>query len=819
MKSSEDNQLSDLKRLDLLRSYLLIETGSMEKSLLFSSFYLRSNPLLFDSLIKDILETFYAYILNSYKNSEQNIEMFGVPRMIPLYEMEKAGSFKVGAKKRITKTVSSFLDNVIYIEKIAKELLLLLASTHPSKSSNTIANLCSIRVNILLFLIWSRLGGYNYEDHIDEVLCGGDIGNNIDILMRKSEFQIKNMMKKNIFKKPELIHTLVEKLDEQNKLTNLVNNSKSEFRANIPTLFDSLSTTGAVISLLYDESLNTLCVIRYERNDKAEEASDDLAVLVAQIPISSKINYIEKFKHLADMADLSINPDNMEKLLQERDKIKWWNKRAKLDSEYKDLLKRVEDEWFGSLIGIVLQNGYISNDKLLETIAHEFKEIVLTSLLKSNRNRTLLENERLNSDIIKSILRTYKNYPKNTETVSKLIFSLYFTNVDSSEAFKSSEYNKLLQGLDPFIERWSNTIETCSNDHIILIPSYNVIEVPWENLPSLLQVPVSRMPSMKSLIELLSIKNSNNSHKTSNDYCDLENEYDSFITGSNNYHDHDYDSTSPLAKVNKKTADKNSLENSFLSLSITKTNRTKEFFSKSPSSNLETEGYYDSDFDTYKKTDSLDDFESINGKKVFYILNPAGDLKRTQEKFEGLVQGNHKQGWSGISGRAPIPNEVANGLYNSEVLLYIGHGGGEKYIKQSELAKADKLRLNILFGCSSAKLRKNGDYSIVGTLIDYMSANCGISFMGNLFDVGDKDIDRFSLEFYDLWWKQKDFSTLVAYQCKCKKCSRVNQDNEKHSSSLSNVQAAMKSRDKCRMRYLTGCAPVVYGIPLYNSLE
>jgi separase len=34
-------------------------------------------------------------------------------------------------------------------------------------------------------------------------------------------------------------------------------------------------------------------------------------------------------------------------------------------------------------------------------------------------------------------------------------------------------------------------------------------------------------------------------------------------------------------------------------------------------------------------------------------------------------------------------------------------------------------------------------------------------------------------------------------------------------STMSNVQAVNRNRDECKLKYLTGAAPVVYGIPVY----
>lgn len=70
------------------------------------------------------------------------------------------------------------------------------------------------------------------------------------------------------------------------------------------------------------------------------------------------------------------------------------------------------------------------------------------------------------------------------------------------------------------------------------------------------------------------------------------------------------------------------------------------------------------------------------------------------------------------------------------------------------------------------------------------------SVVVNLWDVTDKDIDRFSLEMLLHW------SLLPGKDKAVSLCSAVAQ-----------------SRDQCVMRYLNGAAPVVYGLPVWLAQE
>ena len=53
---------------------------------------------------------------------------------------------------------------------------------------------------------------------------------------------------------------------------------------------------------------------------------------------------------------------------------------------------------------------------------------------------------------------------------------------------------------------------------------------------------------------------------------------------------------------------------------------------------------------------------------TFYVLNPNGDLKKTQDNFEKAFKKN--KGWSGIVGRKPTSDEYLNALVSSDFFMY-----------------------------------------------------------------------------------------------------------------------------------------------------
>ncbi|KAJ2472499.1 separin protein [Coemansia sp. RSA 2322] len=195
-----------------------------------------------------------------------------------------------------------------------------------------------------------------------------------------------------------------------------------------------------------------------------------------------------------------------------------------------------------------------------------------------------------------------------------------------------------------------------------------------------------------------------------------------------------------------------------------------------------------------------------DGSRVFYVLNPEGDLHRTQANFEGYLLSQPR--WHGVIGRRPTPHECESGLSSSGIFMYFGHGGAENYISRAQIRGLRRCSVALLFGCSSGQLKPAGEYDAMGTAMDYMIGGCP-ALVGNLWDVGDKDIDRFAAQMLRTWGLHR----LSPGEIRVKLEAEQRPGDRRQPVSL--AEAVCEARKACRMSFLTGAAPVVYGIPVY----
>ena len=179
---------------------------------------------------------------------------------------------------------------------------------------------------------------------------------------------------------------------------------------------------------------------------------------------------------------------------------------------------------------------------------------------------------------------------------------------------------------------------------------------------------------------------------------------------------------------------------------------------------------------------------------VFYLLNPSGDLYRTENRF-GKPFESHRE-WEGFIGEAPDENEVIDKLTTKGIFIYLGHGGCEQYIRTSTLFKntLDRdLPASLLMGCSSGSLRYNGLLEPDGNILNWLT--CGSPMIvANLWDVTDKDIDTYSFSVLSKWGLL---------------------ENKEEDNNANISLAVQMSRHVCNLKYLNGSAPVVYGLPFH----
>ncbi|KAJ5404132.1 hypothetical protein N7509_004003 [Penicillium cosmopolitanum] len=195
----------------------------------------------------------------------------------------------------------------------------------------------------------------------------------------------------------------------------------------------------------------------------------------------------------------------------------------------------------------------------------------------------------------------------------------------------------------------------------------------------------------------------------------------------------------------------------------------------------------------------------LNRSSGSYILNPTGDLRTTQETFEKDL--SSQKSWVGITKREPSEEEFRTSLEKKDLFLYFGHGSGAQYIRGRTVKRLTRCAVAFLMGCSSGSLTEAGEYEPYGTPMNYLQAGSP-ALVATLWDVTDKDIDRFSTSAFESW------GLLGKGKGKGKKGSESGAgDGEDGEVGLDTAIAG--ARSSCVLKYLNGAAPVVYGVPVF----
>ncbi|MCJ1287770.1 hypothetical protein MMC26_007122 [Xylographa opegraphella] len=205
-----------------------------------------------------------------------------------------------------------------------------------------------------------------------------------------------------------------------------------------------------------------------------------------------------------------------------------------------------------------------------------------------------------------------------------------------------------------------------------------------------------------------------------------------------------------------------------------------------------------------------------------YILNPAGDLTSTQKLFQKPLES--LSSWSATMNRTPSEMELEASLSTRSIYLYFGHGSGSQYISSRAVRKLDRCAVALLMGCSSGTMTEEGEYESHGVPLTYLQAGAQ-AVVGTLWDVTDKDIDRFSMSVLENWGlfehgsAIQDRSPIKEAKGKSKARAELvampDAEQRPQKQAMSLDQAIAKGRKACFLKYLNGAAPVMYGTPVF----
>ncbi|OJD32025.1 cell division-associated protein bimb [Diplodia corticola] len=518
---------------------------------------------------------------------------------------------------------------------------------------------------------------------------------------------------------------------------------------------------------------------------------------------------------LAEIIELSdFSTRHVPDLSKKGAKTAWWAEREALDARLGDLLTNIENIWLGGFRGIFKKKGTRAS---LSSFSKSFENI-LDRHLPSRQGKGTKSKTSLDWRILELFVGL--GNPDDGVDLDEPLMDLVYFVVDilqfngERNAYDEIDFDSIIIEMLDALRSFHEEAEPMPNQHTILILDKNLHAFPWESLPSLQSLSISRLPSMSALRERLLVARASKKHSSS-----------------------------------------------------------------APSSSSSDEDATDNDVIRGGHHISI---STLTGTSV---LNPGGDLTRTQETLAPHVKAAPGM-WYHLIGRVPDETALEMSLAKKDVLLYFGHGSGAQYIRgrtikkllcnnrgerpssqpsssssptpdpgqqqqQQEQQQPPPLATSLLFGCSSAHVTANGAFEPSGMLCAYLTAGVP-AVLGMLWDVTDKDCDRFAIATLRKWGLfepeqpseeeeegeelEEEEDLVPKTPSRRRAASRSKTPNKSRSRSrkggkkkeedgrgdgkrearrMGLDEAVAKSRGACYLRYLNGAAAVVYGIPVF----
>jgi Peptidase family C50 len=177
----------------------------------------------------------------------------------------------------------------------------------------------------------------------------------------------------------------------------------------------------------------------------------------------------------------------------------------------------------------------------------------------------------------------------------------------------------------------------------------------------------------------------------------------------------------------------------------------------------------------------------------FYVLDPEQNLPTSRATLQPALEAlQHSRGWSGAVGSAATSSsfQLATALSQHDLFVYCGHGAGELLLGRDDVAALQNCAAAVIMGCSSGRLKSSGCFEPAGMVSGYLTAGSP-AVVANLWDVTDRDIDRYCLALLRLFAEAVEPASLA--------------------------HAVAQARSECKLKHVIGYAPVCYGIPVMSA--
>ena len=508
-------------------------------------------------------------------------------------------------------------------------------------------------------------------------------------------------------------------------------------------------------------------------------------------------------------------------------KAEWWSTREQLDSELRDLLVNIENAWFGGFRGIL--SPHQPHLDLLGRFQENFSRTLAKHLPSRQRHHKEDTSLRLGPsihDLFISLGEPARNDDAIVESLTDLLYFVVDTLQYANEpnAYDEIDFDALIveivDALRSYHEDAQSKGRQHQDEHLILVLDKQLHALPWESMPCLQSVSVSRVHSMIDVRDRVAcIRRKQQQHRSDARVKDG-------IRTSRNNGAYFLNPGSDLPKTEKRFSKPlSSLTDAEWTPVVARLPSESEF-EKALKGTLSSNQQHTSEFPpTVLYFGHGSGLQYIRHKKIRALR-----AKEAPSTAESVRRSNSAETASQCSGE----------LSEAEMLL-----------ERAALGETDRANCatTLLFGCSSASLTDCGEFEPHGVPKTYLIGGAP-AVLGALWDVTDGDCDAFAQGVLTRWgllnqakFESQDRNTADGLSRKCGKgrkrqaktkmnamnghdaqnqsihngCSNHSDKAEVYDKSgcMSLSEAAARSKRDCYLQYLNGAAMVVYGVPVY----
>ncbi|KAF2141644.1 uncharacterized protein K452DRAFT_308730 [Aplosporella prunicola CBS 121167] len=576
----------------------------------------------------------------------------------------------------------------------------------------------------------------------------------------------------------------------------------------------------AAVSLSLNEARDELYITRYIAHQSPFILRLPLSRHNARDMDEEIFGFEEGKSELKEIIDLStFGISKPLDLTQKGAKTGWWAEREALDSRLGDLLVNIESIWLGGFRGIFAEK---KGDKaLLARFQTSFQNILDRHLPSRQGKSKQVKVPQLDSRILELFVGLGNPDDGDADLDEPLMDLVYFV-VDilqfngEKNAYDEIDFDSIIIEMLDALRAYHNAVDPASTkpQHTILILDKYLHSFPWESLPSLQSLSISRLPSMSALRERLIAARQSAHSPPNDDEEDLEGrEGGHYIPRSS------LRGTSILNPAGDLT-------------------HSQEFISP----HLESmAGTWDNKVNLTPEEKYLE--AALANNDVFlYFGHGSGSQYIRGRTVKKLYRQTHGPSSSDQTSTSTTSSSSAAAAAADS--------------SEPSTPPPRNLATSLLFGCSSAHITENGAFEPSGMLYSYITAGVP-AVLGMLWDVTDRDCDKFAVKTLQTWGlfsgssspstssssldNDNSANAAAAGSSKDRKGrSRTPARNRSASGKararsvvsasrgrsaagragsasgpVSLDEAVARSRDACYLRYLNGAAAVVYGIPVF----